>query len=122
MFLNCSNHASENWTEAQLAAARAYGIEVIRDYTFPSVPADVDEQEIEQIAQKVCEEIMDMHPMVVMCQGEFTLTYALIKKLLAHGVKVVAACSERDTVEVCLPDGSVKKESNYKFVRFREYK
>lgn len=122
MFFNCSNHSSENWPKEQLAAAKAYGIEIIRDYTFPSVPANVDEQVIEQIAEKVCKEIMDMHPAVVMCQGEFTLTYALVKKLLAHGVKVVAACSERDTVEVYLPDGSVKKESNYKFVRFREYK
>lgn len=122
MFLNCSNHASENWTEEQLAAAKAFGVESICDYAFPSVPANVDEQDIEQIAGRVCKEIIDMHPAVVMCQGEFTLTYALVKKLLAHGVKVVAACSERDTVEVCLPDGSVKKESNYKFVRFREYK
>lgn len=122
MFLNCSNHSSDKWTDEQIKAAKDYGIDLIRDYVFPSVPAYVDEKEIEEIAEKVCGEIIALHPSVVMCQGEFTLTYALITKLLKHGIKVVAACSERDTVEVYLPDGSVKKESNYRFVRFREYK
>lgn len=122
MFLNCSNHSSDKWTDEQIKAAKEYGIDVIRDYAFPSVPAHMSEKEIEEIAEKVSDEMIALCPSVVMCQGEFTLTYALIKKLLKHGIKVVAACSERDTLEVCLPDGSVKKEANYRFVKFREYK
>lgn len=121
MFLNCSNHASNNWTKEQIDATKALGVDSICDYAFPSVPADADEKKVDEIAEQVCNEIVQMNPSVVMCQGEFTVTYALIHKLMAHGIKVVAACSERDTVEKVMEDGSVKKESVYRFVRFREY-
>lgn len=121
MFLNCSNHKSENWTEEQLAAVADLGESVIEDYAFPHVSAEFDEVMLEELAEQVCQEILEKKPNVVMCQGEFTLTHKLVKELMKNGIKVVAACSDRVTNEQVLADGTVRKDSIYKFVRFREY-
>ena len=121
MFLNCSNHRSENWTKEQIAAVSAMGETVIEDYPFPSVSAEADEEKIAALAGDVCREILEKKPNVVMCQGEFTLTHKLVNELMKNGIKVVAACSERETSEKVMSDGTVKKDSVYKFVRFREY-
>ncbi|MBR2046575.1 MAG: hypothetical protein IJ958_10675 [Agathobacter sp.] len=121
MFLNCSNHKSENWTKEQLDAVMDLGESVIEDYAFPNVPADADENHLLKLAERVCDEIMEKKPGVVMCQGEFTLTHKLVNELLKNGVCVVAACTERVTSERVMPDGTVKKDSIYKFVRFRKY-
>lgn len=121
MFLNCSNHKSENWTEEQLAAVADLGESVIEDYAFPHVSAEFDEVMLEELAEQVCQEILEKKPNVVMCQGEFTLTHKLVKELMRNRIKVVAACSDRVTNEQVLADGTVRKDSIYKFVRFREY-
>lgn len=121
MFLNCSNHTSENWTKEQIAAVHAMGEKTIEDYPFPNVPADADEKQLSIIAEKVCHEILEKKSNVVMCQGEFTLTHKLVNELMKNGIKVVAACSERETSEMVMADGTVRKDSVYKFVRFREY-
>lgn len=121
MFLNCSNHKSENWTEEQLAAVADLGESVIEDYAFPHVSAEFDEVMLEELAEQVCQEILEKKPNVVMCQGEFTLTHKLVKELMRNRIKVVAACSDRVTNEQVLADGTIRKDSIYKFVRFREY-
>ena len=91
------------------------------DYAFPYVKADADEKMISEMAQQVVREIMQLHPGVVMCQGEFTLTYEIVKRLKEQGVPVVSACSEWCVEEKLLPDGSTQKVSKFRFVRFRKY-
>ena len=121
MFLNCSNHKSENWTKEQIEAVMDLGESVIEDYAFPYVPADADTQQVAELAERVCQEVLERKPNVVMCQGEFTLTHKLVNELMRNGIRVVAACSERVTKEEVLSDGTVRKDSIYKFVCFREY-
>lgn len=119
MFLNCSNHCSVNWGMEQKKAAESWG--EIADYAFPAVDADADEQKIDALAEKAAAEIISMHPEAVMCQGEFTLTYALVSRLKEAGILVLAACSERKVVEELLQDGEIRKTSGFVFVRFRRY-
>lgn len=114
-FVNFSNHPSANWSKEQTEAAERYG--EICDYPFPSISATADEEEIAALADITAEKIMAMNPEAVMCQGEFTLTYAVICRLVRQDVPVLAACSERQVRE--LPDG--KKEVVFRFEGFRKY-
>ena len=114
-FVNFSNHPSANWSKEQIEAAEKYG--EICDYPFPSISATADEEEIAALADITAEKILAMNPEAVMCQGEFTLTYAVICRLVRHDVPVLAACSERQVRE--LPDG--KKEVVFRFEGFRKY-
>ncbi len=120
MFINCSNHKSIDWSAEQKSAAKAYG-EIV-DVGFPTVAATSNEAEISEIADGLFEKIKDYSPACVMCQGEFTLTYSLVKKLLDANIKTVAACSEREVEEVKLEDGSTQKKATFRFVGFREYR
>ena len=127
MFLNVSNHPSENWSVEQREAALRLvaengGIERIEDYPFPQVKASMTEAQIEVLSEQIVGDIISRKPTVVMCQGEYTLTYQLVKWLQKKGIKVVAACSERQTVETILEDGSTKREAVFTFVQFREYR
>jgi len=119
MFVNCSNHPSELWGERQLQEAGKWG--EIEDYPFPYVKAGADEERISEMAQQAVRDIMRMNPDVVMCQGEFTLTYQIVQTLKEQGILVVSACSERCVAEKQLPDGSTHRESKFQFVRFRKY-
>ena len=119
MFLNISNHKSDSWSRMQREEAEKYG--VIKDYEFPYIRADATREDIRLLAEEIVEKVKKMHPQVVMCQGEFTLTYILVSRLKECDIKVVAACSERYAEEEYLPDGSVNKVSKFKFVQFREY-
>lgn len=119
MLLNCSNHVSKNWNSEQLKAASQWG-EIV-DYPFPCVTATADEADINRLAEDIVENIKIIEPSAVMCQGEFTLSYLIITKLLQSGIKVVAACSERKVEEFVLADGNTEKRVNFQFIRFREY-
>lgn len=120
MLLNFSNHASKNWNAEQVKAATQWG-EIV-DYPFPCVPAAADETEINRIAEDIVKNIKKMQPSVVLCQGEFTLSYLIITKLLQSGIKVVAACSERNVEETVLSNGNIEKKVIFQFVKFREYR
>ena len=114
IFINFSNHRSDFWCEKQIDAAEKYGM--IIDIPFPAVDSCCTEQEIEKAGEKYYKEIMHFDPAAVLCQGEFTLAVNVITRLKKRGVKVVAACSERNVSEI---GGS--KESMFDFVQFREY-
>ena len=119
LFINLSNHKSAGWSKSQLQAAGKWG--EIEDFLFPEVKPDTTEGEISAIADRLFDEIMKKKPDAVMCQGEFTLSYALINRFKAAEVTVLAACSERNTVEKTLSDGSTQKTAVYKFIQFRQY-
>lgn len=119
MFINCSNHASVNWSEKQLTEAGKWG--KILDYPFPNVDAEWDEKRIEEVAQQVAKEIKNLNPSAVMCQGEFTLTFQIVKRLKELQIPILSACSERKTIEYQDEDKKTRKIAEFSFVKFREY-
>lgn len=114
MFLNYSNHPSDNWNIKQINEAQKYG-EIV-DLSFPAVDPYLDKEEIEALANNELDKILSYKPDVVLCQGEFTLSYVLINKLKEKNIKVIAACSERNVVQE-----DNKKIVLFEFVKFREY-
>ena len=118
-FVNFSNHPSESWNEQQKTEAEKWG-EIV-DVPFPNVQPEASCEEIRNMAESCVEKIQEYHPMAVMCQGEFTLTYHVVRLLKEHGIKVVSACSERKAVEKKKEDGTVYKSAVFRFTQFREY-
>ena len=102
-----------------MEAAQEYG--PIQDITVPDIPADWDDAEVRSLADYYAARLIAMEPAAVLCQGEFTYTYALVERLLRSGVIVLAACSERQTAEMTDDDGKTYRESVFQFVRFRPY-
>ncbi len=121
MFINFSNHPSDKWETAQIDAARKYG-EIV-DIPFPDVPADADEEKIEQIACECLQTILSSADDIkaVMAQGEFTLTYKIVVGLKEKKIKVMSACAQREVSEYIDEKGNNVKKSVFRFVRFREY-
>lgn len=118
-FINFSNHASSKWNQNQIEEALKWG-EIV-DVPFPMLKADLTEDEIVNIGDEYVEKILACEPSVVMCQGEFTLTYYVVNQLIKRGITCVSACSERVSVEKMQEDGTVRKESFFNFVGFRKY-
>lgn len=119
MFVNFSNHISDNWSKEQIEAASVYG-EIV-DVEFPILNPEMTEEDIVRIGDEYIEKIASYNPDAVMCQGEFTLIFYVVNGLLKKGITCLAACTNRVTVENILEDGTVKKESEFRFVGFRKY-
>lgn len=120
IFLNFSNHPSQYWTPAQRNAALALAPGEIVDLPFPAVSPQADEAEIRQLAQAAADQICQMAPQVVMCQGEFGVTFHVVRLLQARGIPVVYSCSQRRVVEQQTSTGT-RKTAEFSFVRFRQY-
>lgn len=118
IFINCSNHPSRYWSREQIEAAEQYG-EVV-DIRFPIVDPGMNEEEIAALAERMSRKILYYRPDTVMCQGEFTLTYAIVQRLKGEKIRVMAACSKREVKEIHVPSG-IRKEVTFRFERFREY-
>ena len=116
-FFNVSNHASKAWSDEQRAAATELvaGGEIL-DVEFPNVAPTATTEEVVVIAARLLRSVECVEA-VWMVQGEFTLTNALVALLQQRGDKVVAACSER----VSLDMGDGKKVVSFRFVQFRGY-
>lgn len=113
-FINFTNHPSDKWEPEQRQDALKYG-EII-DMPFPEVDAEADEAVVNEIASFYVRKILELQPDAVLCQGEFCLTFQVVTMLKAQGITVLAACSKRE-VKVY----GNKKETVFKFVRFRKY-
>ena len=120
MFVNFSNHPSSRWSEEQLKTARQEYGEIV-DVPFPALDPCMDEKAIAEIGEDCIEKILKLSPCAVMCQGEFTLTFYVVKRLMNKGISCISACSERSSIEVMQEDGSVRKESLFLFRGFRKY-
>ena len=118
MFINHTNHLSQYWSNAQLTAAYEYGD--ILDLPFPSVDPQASSSEVLELAQEYAGRIIALHPSAVLCQGEFVYCHALVEQLLAAGITVLAATSER-VVEEFYHNGINEKRIDFQFVQFREY-
>ncbi|HCT90662.1 MAG TPA: hypothetical protein DF613_04650 [Lachnospiraceae bacterium] len=119
MFLNLTNHNSDLWGQEQREAAFRMGGEIM-DMPFPAVAAEASEGDIELQANRLVEKIKMLHPDMVLCQGEMTLTHRLVSLLGKNGIRTCAACSERRIRENVAKDETVK-QAVFRFVRFREY-
>lgn len=118
VFINYSNHKSNDWSESQIKAARQYG-EII-DVPFANIDPDLSCDRVLEIVDSEYEKIFNVASgknATVHIMGEMTLTFALVKRLQAVGIKCVASTTERSVKEY----GDGTKESVFKFVRFREY-
>lgn len=119
IFINFSNHPSSRWSKEQLAAAEKYGR--VADEPFPAVPADMDEAGVARLADEAARRILAHHPAAVLCQGEFTLAFAVVERLKAAGVVVLAASSDRVIKTEADENGETRKVSVFRFTRFRRY-
>lgn len=119
MFINFSNHPSVEWSDKQKEEACLLGGEIV-DIPFPAILAGINEQEIDALADEYTKKILSHNPACVMCQGEFTLAFAVIIRLIDNNISVVAACSERKTIMVN-KDGVSVKQVIFNFERFRKY-
>ncbi len=120
VFINFSNHPSSNWDDEQLQQAQMLAHGNIVDIPFPCVDSAGDEEYIKELALNYVKKICAYHPDAVMCQGEFGLSYLVVKLLKEQNVHVVYSCSKRIVNEENTKDGIIKT-SKFKFVRFREY-
>jgi hypothetical protein len=119
MLVNFTNHPSEKWSAEQLRAAEEYG--EISDLPFPAVDPAASEEEVEAAAEQYADTIASLAPTAVLCQGEFTLCYSVVRKLGARGIRAFAACSKRDVIERETEEGNTEKLAVFRFVRFRDY-
>ena len=122
MFINFSNHPSQIWSREQTDAARGYG--AIVDVSFPAVPPDASEEEIQGMAEQSCVQIASViegvnggETSAVHIMGEMTLTYAIVNRLLKRGVCCMASTTTREVTT----DTDGNKISVFRFVRFRQY-
>lgn len=119
IFINLSNHPSKFWGEKQRTASLKYG--EILDYPFPAVDPRATSEDVNTLADQISEDIVMKSPSVVMCQGEFTLTFAIVHRLQEKGIKVLSACTERHVSEETDESGRTSRKSVFEFVQYREY-
>ncbi|MBP5604481.1 MAG: hypothetical protein J6X60_02915 [Ruminiclostridium sp.] len=120
MLINLSNHPCNKWSDKQMnAACKLYN--TVKDYPFPAVSAALSREEIYRLAYETVEKVVEHRPDAVLCQGEFSLTYALVNTLKEKGITVICACSERVAKEFVGKDGKTQKTIVFDFAGFREY-
>lgn len=119
VFVNLSNHPSADWSEEQKKAALAYG--GIIDVPFPSVPSSCSDKVMQKLADKavgaVGKAAYPAREVTVHVMGEMTLTYRIVNKLKARGIRCLASTSDRVANDL----GNGEKISQFHFVEFREY-
>ena len=120
MFINISNHPSSIWHENQIEAARHYGD--IVDIPFPNILPQINTVEVKLVVDEYLQKIVALangltETIVVHVMGESVFSFMLVAALLKKNYKVVASTTER----VVSYEGDVKR-TEFKFVRFREYK
>lgn len=118
-FINHTNHPAAKWNVEQISAAQGYG-EIV-DVPFPAINPRATSEEIAALVKANAEKILGLGACVVLCQGEFNYTFAMVERLKASGIKVLAATTERLVATELLPDGSSRHTSTFRFVQFREY-
>lgn len=118
LFLNLSNHPSSKWSKEQLDAAAEFG--KIVDMPFPAVDPDCSSDIIENEAEMLVREIKShalCKKVVVHVMGEMGLTYCIVKKLSAIGIRCVCSTSYRIVKE----EDEGKRLVEFHFNKFRDY-
>jgi hypothetical protein len=126
VLINCSNHPSIKWDPAQKE-----GWDIIEDVPFPAVPPEADMKKVFAIFEELNNDIFRVireywpellpvpeYDIYLMVMGEYTLSYLLFDE---HNrvLKIAIPTTKREVVETPLPDGGAKKETIFKFTRWR---
>jgi hypothetical protein len=124
-FINYTNHPSAHWSQEEIDAAMQYAgrhedFRII-DIPFPAVDPREGTEYIIELSRLEAQRIIEYNPVAVLCQGEMTLSFSLVKRLMEKGIKVLATCSRRDTIEQVDAEGGTIKQARFIFERFREY-
>ena len=94
------------------------------DIHFPAISPEMSRDEIYELACRECERILCIleheSDSAVLCQGEFSFTYLMVRFLQSKKIKVLTAVSERKVKELSEGDIS-RKEVEFCFQGFREY-
>ncbi|MDI9631212.1 MAG: TM1812 family CRISPR-associated protein [Acidobacteriota bacterium] len=118
IFLNLSNHpstgAANTWSEEQRQAALALAPRLV-DLPFPAVPPDAGLDEIERLAGETLGRVPE-GTVAAMVSGELALTMLLVPELQARGIRCLVATTRREVIEL----GDGRRESSFRFVRFRD--
>lgn len=118
MFINLSNHPSDNWSEEQLKAASIYG-EIV-DVPFPQIEPEATEEDIVNLSMEYMariDAISNAQPVAVHLMGEMTFTYSMVRLLKSKGITCLASTTRREVED--LDDG--KRITTFRFVKFRQY-
>lgn len=117
MFINLTNHPSANWSLEQLKAAQGYGDVV--DMPFPVIEPTFTKEDILRHVKVYTEMVKGVieGETVVHVMGEMTFTHNLVNALKDMGIRCIASTTERKVTYTS--DGV--KQTEFKFVQFREY-
>ena len=88
---------------------------------FPQVDPKSTSKEMDDLVAKYESEIVAKNPSEVLLQGEMIFTRRLAEKLKEHNINVVAARSERVSVETKKPDGTTTKTATFQHRGFLSY-
>lgn len=119
IFINLSNHPSTLWSQEQLQAANKFGACI--DIPFPMVAPDASKEQVASLAEEYFNKIKEVSKgikeITVHLMGEMTFVYSLLRLLHKAGIRTVASTTERQTKDL----GNGQKESQFRFVQFRDY-
>lgn len=118
VFINLSNHPSDQWEEAQMEASRQYG-ECI-DLPFPQIDPAADEETIKGLVEDYIQRILQYtvdNTVTVHLMGEMCFTYRMVSKLKSLGIVCVCSTSTRNVHD----EGNGCRTVEFRFTQFREY-
>ena len=120
MLLNLTNHPVNHWPDTQRAEAERRWGEII-DLPFPAVDPQAPICAVSAQARNIVQEAAARQPDAVLCQGEMTMTMALVLYFQMEEIPTYAACSQREATVRKDENGDIRKNSCFRFVRFRAY-
>lgn len=124
MLINLSNHPLENWSEKQLALAKATYTQII-DVPFPTIDPNANSDSILLLAKRTldsCKEkfadlaIEDKNN-AIHIMGELSFVYAFVQYAHKENINCIVSTTKRNTSE----DKNGKKISFFQFESFRAY-
>lgn len=116
VFINLSNHPSNNWSPKQSDAALSLA-ERIMDIPFPNVPPTDNVEDVAAMVKKVLntiDEIARWQDIIIHVMGEATF---LAQMVLNAPSSATLICSTTERVSVEKEDGT--KVSTFTFCKFR---
>lgn len=119
MFINLTNHSSEYWGYKQINASQEYG-EII-DIRPPVITGETKDEEISELVESYVKRIIDLAPACILVQAEYVFTHRLVNQLKKRNIFVVAAVSDKRSIEFLNENNNTERTSEFEFVRYREY-
>lgn len=120
-FLNVSNHTIEQWGRTQTESLPGGCVSACDFARSLLVDPVWGTDELCRFAHAVADTIFQGGWRHVHVAGEPGLVVSMVSILQTRDIACWHATTGRQVVEVVLPDGSVRKESQFQFVRWRQY-